>query len=305
MEYKGGRAPTSSRQPLAEVFGFTIDDMTAEAINYRQNTLCPFSNKIPKCTKNSVTKPLGVCSVYDGDQAVITCPIRFRQHWYITTDAAAFFFPEGVLWTPLPEVRLKDRYGKQVGNIDFVLVSHDQYGRITDFASLEVQAVYISGNVTGPFDYYMGDPAAHTNMVWENDKAYPRPDYLSSSLKRLVPQLIAKGSIMRQWQKKQAIAVQRPFYETLPPVPEIDRDNADMVWLVYDLQRDPVRNRFSLVRYKTIYTNFDQALLRFTTHEAGPVEAFINTLQTKLKRIRDRQPFDGLDLGDIAIDDLL
>lgn len=304
MKRKSEGAFTSSQQPLAEVFGFAIDDMTAEALNYRRNALCPFSNKIPKCTKNSVTKPLGVCSIYEGDQAVITCPIRFRQHWYITTDAADFFFPKEALWTPLPEVRLRDKQGKLVGNIDFVLVSYDPYGRITDFASLEVQAVYISGNVTGPFDYYMGDPAAHANMVWGNDRAYPRPDYLSSSLKRLVPQLIAKGSIMRQWQKKQAIAVQRPFYETLPSVPDVDPEDADMVWLVYDLQRDPERNRFSLVRHKTIYTKYDQALLKFTTHEAGPVEAFIDTLEAKLKRIASRPLFDEMDLGDIAIDNL-
>jgi hypothetical protein len=286
------------------VFGFTIDDMTAEAGNYRQNTLCPFFNKIPKCTKNSVTKPLGVCSVYDGAHAVITCPIRFRQYWYITADAATFFFPAGTLWTPMPEIRLKDRHGKHVGNIDFVLVSHDEYGRVTDFASLEVQAVYISGNVTGPFDYYMSDPVGHSHMVWENEKNAPRPDYLSSSLKRLVPQLVAKGSIMRQWQKKQAVAVQRPFYETLPSVPETSPETADMVWLVYDLEHDESRNRFNLVRHKTVYTHFDEALLQFTTHEAGPVDAFVHSLQARLKQVGARRSLDNLDLGDVVVDDL-
>jgi hypothetical protein len=49
-------------------------------------------------------KPLGVCSVYEGNKVVVTCPVRFRQDWIIAEDAAAFFFPTHYSWTSLTEV---------------------------------------------------------------------------------------------------------------------------------------------------------------------------------------------------------
>ncbi len=120
----------------------------------------------------------------------ITCPIRFRQDWLIADDAAAFFFPLGVTWTSLTEVRLNDRHDQSAGNIDVVLVAYDDRGLITDFGTLEVQAVYISGNIRRAFEYYMTDPAGRHDMDWTKERNYPRPDYLSSSRKRLAPQLI-------------------------------------------------------------------------------------------------------------------
>jgi hypothetical protein len=72
-------------------------------------------------------------------------------------------------WTSLTEVRLKDKHVKSAGNIDLVLVSYDGYGKVTDFGALEVQAVYISGNVRNPFEYYMSDPAGRANMNWRGN----------------------------------------------------------------------------------------------------------------------------------------
>ena len=134
-------------QPLAEVFGFPINNDSPEAARSRQHRLCPFGNRVPNCTKDKANDPLGVCSILDGKQVVITCPIRFRQNWIIAEDAAAFFFPPNTKWTTLTEVRLSDKHGKSAGNIDVVLVSYDDRGKVTDFGALEVQAVYISGNV--------------------------------------------------------------------------------------------------------------------------------------------------------------
>ena len=86
-------------QPLAEVFGYPISNMSDEAQRHRQDRLCPFNNRVPSCTKDKVEDPLGVCSVFSGENAVITCPIRFREGWSIASDAAGFFFAPGTLWT--------------------------------------------------------------------------------------------------------------------------------------------------------------------------------------------------------------
>ena len=60
------------------------------------------------------------CSIYYQEQPVITCPIRFREEWLITDDAASFFFKEDATWSTLTEVRLNDVQGKTAGNIDVV-----------------------------------------------------------------------------------------------------------------------------------------------------------------------------------------
>lgn len=187
------------KQPLAEVFGFPVDNHSADASRYRGNCLCPFGNRVPNCTKDKADDPLGVCSIYDGTDVVITCPVRFRERWLIAEDAAAFFFPKGTKWTTLTEVRLKDKNGKSAGNIDLVLCAYNGLGKVIDFGALEVQAVYISGNVRNPFEYYMEDPKQRASMDWSAKPKYPTPDYLSSSRKRLAPQLLFKGGIFKAW----------------------------------------------------------------------------------------------------------
>ncbi len=193
--------------PLAEVFGFPVDNLSSEATRYRENKLCPFNNKVPNCTKDKANNPLGVCSIFDGEKLAITCPVRFRQDWIIVEDAASFFFPVNANWTTLTEVRLRDRQGKSAGNIDVVLVQYDNDGRVLDFGALEIQAVYISGNVRRPFEAYMENPEVGADMDWSKETNYPRPDYLSSSRKRLAPQLLYKGGILSAWNKKIGVAL--------------------------------------------------------------------------------------------------
>jgi hypothetical protein len=67
------------KHPLAEVFGFPTDNFSPEAERYRKHKLCPYNNKVPSCTKDKAENPLGVCSVFEGSDRAITCPIRFRQ----------------------------------------------------------------------------------------------------------------------------------------------------------------------------------------------------------------------------------
>lgn len=288
------------RQPLAEVFGFPVDDFSDQAQRHRKFKLCPFNNKVPNCTKDKANDPLGVCSIYQGQQPVITCPIRFRQGWNIAQDAATFFFGESASWTSLPEIQLKDKHGGAAGNIDLVLVSYDERGKILDFGSLEVQAVYISGNVRKAFEYYMQEPENRWNMDWsEFADYYPRPDYLSSSRKRLAPQMLYKGGIMKAWQKKQAVAIQRSFYETLPRLPETNIEQAEIAWLLYDMKM--VNGGFEIVLDKAIYTEFFPALNRLTTAEAGELQGFVDHLQVRLDKQNGGSPPDAPILTDIPL----
>ena len=285
--------------PLAEVFGFPADNFSLDAERYRKNKLCPFNNKVPSCTKDKAENPLGVCSIYDSSKVVVTCPVRFRQDWLIAEDAAAFFFPAGSPWTSLTEIRINDKYGHSAGNIDLVLVAYDDIGRILDFGALEVQAVYISGNIRKAFEYYIEDPTARAEMDWTKQRYYPRPDYLSSSRKRLAPQLIYKGGILHAWGKKQVVAVDSNFFSTLPRMDEVDQSEAELAWLIYDLQHNSQQNRYQLTHSKTVYTRFGPALDTITTAEPGDIQSFIDQLQERLDaKLEDGSPPDAPTLLD-------
>lgn len=283
--------------PLAEVFGFPTDNLSKTAERYRKNRLCPYNNKVPSCTKDKALDPLGVCSVITGENIAITCPVRFRQNWLVIEDAARFFFRQGVSWTSLQEIRLKDANGVSAGNIDFVLVAYDEQEKIIDFGSLEIQSVYISGNIRRPFRYYMEDRKKRSNMTW--NKTNVRPDYLSSSRKRLVPQMIYKGSILKSWNKKQAVALHKPFFDTIPKLPVVEPEKADIAWLIYDLTLDKVLNQFNIEYLQTVYTCFEPALEKIVTPIPGPINDFIDTLQKKLDEKLNNHP-DAPALNDIV-----
>jgi hypothetical protein len=149
---KSSWKPPSPKNPLAEVFGYPVDNMTQDAINHRHGRLCPFHNSSGiNCTKSSAIDPIGVCSIFEGTKIVATCPVRFREDFQIVSDAADFFFP-GRKYVALTEARLKDMHGKSAGNIDIVIASMDKNGEIMDFGAVEVQAVYITRNVRNVFE---------------------------------------------------------------------------------------------------------------------------------------------------------
>jgi hypothetical protein len=279
--------------PLAEVFGFPTSASNSAAARHRAKRLCPFNNKVPNCTKDKAQDPLGVCSVIHGKEITITCPVRFRQDWLIAEHAADFFFPPGTNWTALTEVRLKDADGGSAGNIDIVLCAYDERGQVFDFGALEVQAVYISGNIRNPFAHYMAEPAKRAYMDWTNEVNYPRLDYLSSSRKRLAPQLLFKGGILHAWKKKSAVAVDQTFYATLPEIPSVPQDQADLALLVYELHPPTSADgQYQLALCRTVYTSFLQALSVITTPRIGRVEDFIRDLQAKVDEKLESPPIN-------------
>lgn len=286
-----------NNNPLVEVFGFPIANESEKAKRYRAKKLCPYNNKVPNCTKDKANNPLGVCSIKHGDSSVITCPTKFREDWLIIENAANFAFGSDSKWTSLSEIKLVDKNGQSAGNIDFVLVAYDDNGKLTDFSSLEVQGVYISGNLRNPFESYINKPIS--DFIWPTGYNYPKPDYLSSSRKRLIPQMLYKGGIFKSWNKKQAVALQKSFFETLPDLPDTTEEKADIAWFLYDLELDKKSNQYKLVLSKTIYTKFESALQKVTTPIPGDISKFINTLQSKLDEHLDNNSPDTPSLTDI------
>ncbi len=286
-----------NKSPFGEIFGFPIENDSSKAQRYRKQKLCPYNNKVPNCTKDKANNPLGVCSVWHNGTSVITCPIRFREDWIIIENAAEFAFGQNANWTSLSEIKLVNKNGQSAGNIDFVLVQYNENGKLINFASLEIQGVYISGNLRNPFEEYIKQPSK--NFEWPTGYNYPKPDYLSSSRKRLIPQMLYKGGIFQSWKKKQTVALQKSFFETLPSLPTTTPAKADIAWFLYDLVFDENKNKNNLVLTDKVYTAFEPALLRVTTPEPGNISDFFNVLQNRLDEHLDKNPPDAPSLTDV------
>jgi hypothetical protein len=273
--------------PLCEVFGYPADNFSQDAIRNRQNKLCPFKNINPQlCTKDKANDPLGVCSIWEGKNPVITCPARFLQDRKILVDTKKFLLSNTLDPKIIFEVGLVDLSKRPIGRIDCVLIDEDANGKITDFGALEIQAVYISGNIRRHFEYYIADPANRHNQTNPNPLNPPRPDWLSS-VKRIVHQFNSKGTILiNAWGKRMALVAQIQFYNNfklIHGIPEIEENDADIGIFLYNHIYDPEKNVYNLCLERTIYIKFDELLKRFSSIEAGNVEDFISVLEAKAR----------------------
>jgi hypothetical protein len=134
-----------------------------------------------------------------------------------------------------------------------------------------------------------------SNFDWSNQKNYPRPDYLSSSRKRLAPQLLYKGGILRAWGKKLVVALDAGFMHSLPTLTNADERLADIAWCVFELQHSVDRQSQLQLALSTIhYSEFSIAMDELTITEAGPVEDFISQLQSKLNRLNSSAARKGV-----------
>jgi hypothetical protein len=138
----------------------------------------------------------------------------------------------------------------------------------------------------------MKDPKTRGQMDWTKMPNYPRPDYLSSSRKRLAPQLLFKGGILHSWQKKMAVALNKSFFDTLPSLRTVSKSKADIAWLIYDLEmiKEDAQDRYKLTKIDEVFTEFTPALMSITTPVPGNIDDFVRLLQEKLDEQLETPP---------------
>lgn len=268
----------SDKNPLGEVFGYPSTNLSSEAKEYRAEELCRFKGHGQPCTKVNAGIKIGVCSVLSKGSCVITCPYRFIERGVIFEEACKFAFGTSLNCRVIPEVSIHDATGKVAGNVDFVAVQIDENKAILNFASVEIQGVYITGNVSKPLIDYLSDPRSDFN--WKQ-KGYPKPDYRSSQ-KRLIAQIRLKGEIFRSWNKKQVVVIQKSFYEALPKVERISNEFSDVLWVIVDLEYDSEKEIYKLVVVDRVHTLFNDVLHVMGRSPAGSMSKFITTLSNKL-----------------------
>jgi hypothetical protein len=277
------------RHSLAEVFGFPADTVCVEALRHSTYRLCPF-NSVPNCTWENIVHPGGVCSIFSGDDAVITCPIRFREDWLIVVDAAEFLFPPGTKWTSLTNVPLHVR-DAPVGYVDFVLVAFDKLGGVADFGALVVQAPDKSDSAQPPFDYPNYSDSSPP-VDWTTALDATPPDHTSLLKRGVVHQLIHKGAILHAWKKKMAVAVDTNIFRALPPLPPVDPIEADIALLIYDLKLHESEGRYRLNRHRMVYTSFTALTNQRAAADPSEIDAFVSSLQSSIEEQADGERFD-------------
>lgn len=201
--------------------------------------LCPFQENRPPCRKRG-----GVCSLrrYERGEGgrinralgdpVVVCPARFEEAHMLVgwlAEIVGFSEDETKLAREVPFMEGTST-GKPAGKIDMV-VARNSNGDL-NWYGLEIQAVYFSG--PGMDSEYLA--------LRDDDCAEPpfpgavrRPDWRSSSAKRLMPQLQIKVPTLRRWGSKLAVAVDRPFFNSMggsSSNPSHDLNDGDIVWMV-------------------------------------------------------------------------
>ena len=252
---------------------------------------CPFQANHPPCRKSG-----GVCSlqVYaegpDGRAGepegppVTVCPARFEQnhlviHWL--AEIVGFQPDETLVAREIPFMH-STFTDKPAGKIDLVIGRNPEGGELRWYG-LEIQAVYFSGE---------GMPSQF-QVLQEDDTILPpypdkirRPDWRSSSAKRLMPQLQIKVPTARRWLSKMAVAVDQPFFAAIggPSAnPTQDLNEGDIIWLVPELVLDEETGHYHLQRghweVLTLEVSTDKLLAAQTISR----DAFEATLINKLE----------------------
>ena len=203
---------------------------------------CPFQPDGPPCRK-----PGGVCSLIryaqsktgrigqpEGNPAIV-CPARFQQSTMLMRWFAEIvgFAPEDAMLAREVPFMHGTATGKPAGKIDIVL-ARESNGELRWYG-LEIQAVYFSGKGMAS-EFLAMTTDSHPEPPFPG--AVRRPDWRSSSAKRLMPQLQVKVPTVRRWGSKLAVAVDRPFFNSIGgpgASPRLDLDDGDVIWLVPEL----------------------------------------------------------------------
>lgn len=271
---------------ISEVFGYGVEDLSAEAQAARRDKHCPFRNS--PCTKSSITDPIGVCSLSDGQRAASLCPVKFIEGNRIFLDAARLAFGAGAEFGIFPEIRILKIEGEEgerdrkIGKVDYVL-GRIESGIVVDFAAVEVQAVYFSGGeIRTPMAQFIENNALNPAI---SDR---RPDFRSSAQKRLVPQLQLKVPVFRRWGKKFFVVVDTQFFGALPRFATTTRANSEVTWLSYPLEK--VGPNYVMQEANVIFSEWDEVQNALREGTPPDPSEIIQELQTKLAWPVSRRP---------------
>jgi len=292
---------------ILELFGFRPEDTSVPAKTVQKKKVCPFLRA--PCVKTLSDGVIsGVCALESkSGLAVICCPVRLYANGYEVlreVSRVAFgpdipLFPANTTakktgeWVAVfgkgwgKELRLPNR-GKSGGYfVDWVLAHLDRNGNLIDFVAVEAQSIDITGNYRGEREAYLKEQGfagwSTAGFNWENVN------------KRILPQLIYKGHVLRQeplCQKGLFFVCPTPVYGKITErlggalrAYPIQPGALTIMW--YDLGPPaPSGEQRLLVKEGELTTTIDQVALAFTSpSNLPPAKVYENAIRACLERI--------------------
>lgn len=265
----------------AEVFGFPVENRSAEAEAVRQQHQCPFVNA--PCSKKSrlVSYPMGVCSAHVNGHAVAICPRRFLEGQTIFRDIAQDYFGSTNDLLLFSEVKLKG-----IGSFDYVLVRHKPMGsEVEDFVIVEFQTDQTTSTgklVQALEDFVNGKDVTATH--------YPFGLNTYDTLKRSYTQILNKGVAMEHWNQRIYWVFQEYVFDNLLQryQPNFTPGSSDTnVFAIYDLVRQT--KTYALILQRFVSASVDALFNALRQNPNVPEkDQFIATLQARIEQQKPR-----------------
>jgi hypothetical protein len=281
---------------IVELYGYSPTDQSPQAKSARRDGTCPFIEV--ECTKrfnDGVTS--GACTLKQAAPAsIICCPNRlYAQDYLILKDVATAAFGAGtklILGKDVSSAKHDGKYvavfgkkwGKELrlpkrGNsgsyfVDWILALIGADGKLSDFCAVEVQTIDTTGTYRTERDAYVNGKkfvgASKAGLNWENVN------------KRILPQLIYKGHVLRQeplCSKGLFFVCPAPVYNkiterlggviTLRPYTRLQPGSLTFRW--YDLGAETEDGKIrDIVSGGQFSTTVDQVALNFTSPQNLP-----------------------------------
>jgi hypothetical protein len=93
--------------------------------------------------------------------------------------------------------------------------------------------------------------------------------------------------MFRSWGKQFFVAVDQPFFTALPRIRRVEgKENSELTWLVYELNRNGSGVGYSMSTPDVIFTLWDDVLTALREGEAPQQSEVLAEIETRLPQLR-------------------
>lgn len=272
---------------IVELFGYSPNDLSEEAVQDFQNHHCPFVSKPCSKTNHDQSIVYGVCSVSNGvstgsHRDVIVCPKRlYGGDYKILEDVVHAVWGEKqnlvaggsvkeletkAMSYDFPAIAFGQNSGKEVSvnsngqlSMDWVIQSYENIdGKLSPmrFVGIEVQSIDITGNYRDNWSSYA--VMKQSGQAHQNSLEVPNSGHglnWANVHKRLIPQIIRKGNLYKRIDRCDGFyflvpeIVFQKFEEVIGDIPQQSAPNRENISiLTYSLDQPVAEGSIRSVR---------------------------------------------------------
>lgn len=272
----------------AEIFGFSVDNTTAEAEKCREKRWCPFLGR--ECEKTEHVKReegkkekvrVGTCTVWHEDKVHVICPARFLENdKKVLRDAAGIVFDDIQDVEFVPEVQIP------TGRIDWIAVKVDDSG-VKDFAGIELMA-----NQTTDTKHLVEAVEDYMRSKKFGKQYYKYGVNTLNQIKTFMYQCLSKGWYFNKWNKKYLWIFQDALFDEYVKrwdisLKEMPKDGENLIFLVYELLYNSESKRYNLRKKEVWFLSYEDFRKAMPKAEELAEEEFKRKLKDKVQQTQD------------------